>query len=141
MNEQGISQICFEEACIIHPDQTAKSLFSRLSHGCAYAHQLLDGLATGYLVALIESVCIREMLHHLDPTTEVIVGRAVNIQHCAPAAPGKQVWLRGWTTRMGERSTTFAVQVFDDHEAICDGSVTLMAAPRKALEARLASKA
>ena len=49
----------------IYPDQTAKSLFSRLTHGCAYADQLLQGLATGYLVALIESVCIREMLHHL----------------------------------------------------------------------------
>jgi len=140
MNEQGISQICFEEACTIHDDQTAKSLFSRLSHGYAYADQLLDGLATGYLVALIESVCIREMLHHLDPTTEVIVGRAVNIQHCAPAAPGKQVWLRGWATRVGERSTTFTVQVFDDYEAICDGSVTLVAASRTALEDRLARK-
>ena len=94
MNEQG-SEICFEEASTIHPDQTAKSLFSRLAHGCAYADQLLDGLATGYLIALIESVCIREMLRHMDATTEIIVGRAINIQHCAPAAPGKRVWLRG----------------------------------------------
>ncbi|MDP1649662.1 MAG: hotdog domain-containing protein [Rubrivivax sp.] len=141
MNEQGISEICFEEACTIHPDQTAKSLFSRLAHGCAYADQLLDGLATGYLVALVESVCIREMLRHMDTTTEIIVGRAINIQHCAPVAPGKRVWLRGWTSRLGERSTTFTVQVFDDHEAICDGSVTLMATSRTALEARLARKA
>ena len=140
MSEEGISAICFEEACTIHPDQTAKSLFSRLTHGRAYADALLDGLATGYLIALIESVCIREMLHHMDPTTEVIVGRAVNIQHCAPAAAGKQVWLRGWTTRLGERSTTFAVQVFDDHETICDGSVTLMVVSRTDLEARLARK-
>ena len=140
MNEQAISQISFHEVCTIHPDQTAKSLFSRLSHGCAYSDHLMDGLATGYHVALIESVCIRELLHHLDPTTEIIVGRAVSIQHCAPAAPGKPTWLRGWTTRLGERSITFAVQVFDDHEAICDGSVTLVAAPRDALEARLARK-
>ena len=141
MNEEGISAICFEEACTIHPDQTAKSLFSRLAHGRAYADDLLDGLAPGYLIALIESVCIREMLHHMDPATEVIVGRAVNIQHCALVAPGKQVWLRGWTTRLGERSITFAVQVFDDHETICDGSVTLMAAARATIEARLARKA
>lgn len=140
MNEQGISQISFQEACTIHPDQTAKSLFSRLAHGTSYANHLLDGLATGYLVALIESVCIRELMHHMDPATQVIVGRAISIEHCAPAAPGKPIWLRGWTTRLGERSTTFAVQVFDDHEAICDGSVTLVAAPRAALEARLARK-
>ena len=141
MNEQGISEICFEEACTVHPDQTAKSLFSRLAHGCAYADQMLDGLATGYLVALIESVCIREMLHHMDPATEIIVGRAVNIQHCAPVAPGKQVWLRGWTSQLGERTTTFAVQAFDDHEVICDGSLTLVVAVRSTLEARLSRKA
>jgi fluoroacetyl-CoA thioesterase len=140
MNEQGISQICFEEACTVQPDQTAKSLFSRLAHGSAYAEHLLGGLATGYLVALIESVCIREMLHHIDPATEVIFGRAINIQHCAPAAPGKQLWLRGSTVQVGEQRTTFAVQVFDEHEAICDGSVTLVAAPREVLERRLARK-
>lgn len=42
---------------------------------------------------------------------------------------------------MGERSTTFTAQVFDDHEAICDGSVTPVAASRATLEARLTQKA
>jgi len=141
MNEEGISQICFEEACTIRPEQMAKSLFSRLTHGRACADQLLDGPATGYLVALIESVCIRELLHHMDPAAEIIVGCDVSIEHCAPAAPGKQVWLRGWTSRIGECRTTFSVQVFDDHEVICDGSVTLLATPRTALLPRLARKA
>jgi predicted thioesterase len=141
MNEQGISEICFEEACTIHPDQTARSLFSRLAHSTHYADQMLDGLATGYLVALIESVCIRELVQHMDPATEIIVGRAISIDHCAPMPPGKQLRLRGWTTRLGERSTTFTVQAFDDHEVICDGSFTLVAASRTAIEARLARKA
>lgn len=140
MNEQGLSAITFEEVCTIAPNQTARSLFTRLEHGCAYAEHLLEGLATSYLIALVESVCIREMLEHLDPITEVIVGRAVNIQHCAPVPPGKQIWLRGWTSRIGERRATFQIQAFDDHEVICDGTLTLVAAPRQEIERRLARK-
>ena len=90
MNEQGMSEISFEEVFTVDPDQTARSLFTRLEHGRAYAERLLEGLATGYLIALVESVCIREMLRHLDPITEVIVGSAVNIQHRAPVPPGNK---------------------------------------------------
>lgn len=140
MNEQGMSEISFEEVFTVDPDQTARSLFTRLEHGRAYAERLLEGLATGYLIALVESVCIREMLRHLDPITEVIVGSAVNIQHRAPVPPGKQVWLRGWTSQLGERKTTFSVQAFDDHEVICEGTLTLMAASRETIERRLARK-
>jgi predicted thioesterase len=140
MNEQGLSEISFEEVCTVDPNQTARSLFTRLEHGRGFAEHLLDGLATGYLIALVESICIREMLAHLDPATEVIVGRAVNIQHRAPVPPGKQIWLRGWTSQIGERKTTFEVQAFDDHEVICEGTLTLVAASRKVIETRLARK-
>lgn len=140
MNEQGLSEISFEEVCTVDPNQTARSLFTRLEHGRGFAEHLLDGLATGYLIALVESICIREMLAHLDPVTEVIVGRAVNIQHRAPVPPGKQIWLRGWTSQIGERKATFEVQAFDDHEVICEGTLTLVAASRKMIETRLARK-
>lgn len=141
MNEQAVSEISFEEVCTIDPQQTARSLFARLAHGRAYASQLLEGLATGYLVAIVESVCIKEMLRHLDVDTEVIVGSAVNIQHRAPVPPGKQVWLRGWTSQLGERKTTFTVQAFDDHEVVCEGTLTLVVASREAVERRMARKA
>ena len=140
MNEQGISEISFEEVCTVDPDQTAKRLFTRLAHGGAYAHQLLEGLATGYLVALIESVCIREMLRYLDPMAEIIVGSAVNIQHRGPVPPGKQFWLRGWTSQLCERKATFTIEACDEHEVICEGTLTLVAASRKAMEERLSHK-
>jgi fluoroacetyl-CoA thioesterase len=140
MNEQGTSEISFEEVCTVDPEQTARRLFAKLAHGNAYAHHLLEGLATGYLIALIESVCIREMLRHLDPVAEVIVGSAVNIQHRAPVPPGNQVWLRGWTSQLCERKATFTVQAFDDHEVICEGTLTLVAASRQTIEGRLARK-
>lgn len=140
MNEQGSSEICFEETCTVDPDQTARRLFKRLEHGREFAEHLLEGLATAYLVAHVESVCIREMLAHLDHATEVIVGRAVNIQHCAPVPPGKQVRLRGWTSQIGERRTTFEFQVVDDHDIICEGSLTLVVASREVIEGQLARK-
>ena len=140
MNEQNISAIAFEEACTVDSQQTARQLFSKLTHGSAYAHHLLDGLATSYLVALVESVCIREMLRHTNPAMEIIVGSAINIQHRAPVPPGKQIWVRGWTFRLGERKTTFAVEAFDDHEIVCEGTLTLVAASRDEIEKRLARK-
>jgi hypothetical protein len=65
-NHQGVSEIFFEESYTVPADQTAKSLFSRLPHGSEYAERLIECLATGYLVAVIESICIREMQQHVD---------------------------------------------------------------------------
>lgn len=140
MNEQGSSEICFDETCTIRPDQTARSLFTRLEHGQGFAEHLLDGLATAYLIAHVESICIREMLVHLDHTTEIIVGRAVDIQHRAPVPAGNQVRLRGWTRQIGQRRTTFDFQVIDDHDIVCEGSLTLVVASRDAIEKQLARK-
>jgi fluoroacetyl-CoA thioesterase len=133
-------EISFEEVCTVDPDQTARRLFARLSHGNAYASQLVEGLATGYLIAIVESICIREMLRDMNLTTEVIVGTAVNIRHRAPVPPGKQVWLRGRTTHLHERKATFEVQASDDDEVVCEGVMTFVATSREGIEMRLAKK-
>jgi len=133
-------EISFEEVCTVGADQTARRLFARLSHGNAYSNRMVDGLATGYLVAIVESICIREMLREMKLTTEVIVGAAVDIQHRAPVPPGKQLWLRGRTTHLGERKATFAVQVCDDDEVVCEGVMTFVATSRERMETRLARK-
>src|SRR5664279_2420828 len=79
MNQQGVSEICFDEGYRVPADQTARSLFARLPHGCAYAETLIECLATGYLVAVAESICIREMQRNIDPSMEVVVGRTVRV--------------------------------------------------------------
>ena len=133
-------EISFEEVCTVDADQTARRLFARLSHGNAYSNQMVDGLATGYLVAIVESICIREMLREMKLTTEVIVGAAVDIRHRAPVPPGRQVWLRGRTTHLGERKATFAVPACDDDEVVCEGVMTFVATSRERMETRLARK-
>lgn len=140
MNHQGVSEIFFEESYTVPADQTAKSLFARLPHGTEYAERLIECLATGYLVAVIESICIREMQLHVDAASEVVVGRTIRIDHLGPIPPGSPVRLRGWLERLGDRSATFRVQAQDAHETVCEATVTLVAAPRGPMESRIATK-
>ncbi|VTU31686.1 Fluoroacetyl-CoA thioesterase [Variovorax sp. SRS16] len=140
MNQQGVSEICFEETYAVPQDQTARSLFARLPHGSAYAQTLIECLATGYLVAVVESICIREMQMHVDSMVEVVVGRTVYIEHRGPIPPTTSLRVRGWVERLGERSATFRVQAHDDHELVLDGTVTLVAAHRASIESRIAMK-
>lgn len=140
MNHQGVSEIFFEESYNVPADQTARSLFARLPHGSGYAERLIECLATGYLVAVVESICIREMQLHVDTTTEVVVGRSIRIEHRGPIPPGSPLRLRGWLERLGDRSATFRVQAHDAHEIVCEAVVTLVAAQRAPMESRIAAK-
>lgn len=140
MNHQGVSQIFFEETYTVPADQTAKSLFARLPHGSEYAERLIECLATGYLVAVIESICIREMQLHVDATREVVVGRTIRIDHRGPIPPGSPLRLRGWLERLGDTSATFRVQAHDAHEVVCEATVTLVAAERDQMDSRIATK-
>jgi len=140
MNHQGVSEISFEETYSVPPEQTARALFSRLPHAGDYAQRLIECLATGYLVSVIESICIREMQRHVDAATEVVVGRTVQMEHKGPIPPGSALKLRGWVERLGQRSATFCVQAYDAHEVVCESAVTLVAAQRSLMASRIAAK-
>lgn len=141
MNHQQVGKIFFEETYTVPFDQTARSLFARLPHGRPYADAMIECLATGYLVAVVESICIREMQLQVDTAVEVLVGRVINVEHLGPILPGARVRLTGWVERLGKRSVTFCVQAYDDHELVCDGKVTLVAADRATLESKIVDKA
>lgn len=140
MNHQQVSEICFDEIYTVPSYQTARSLFTRLPHGRHYADAMLECLATGYLIAVVESICIRELQRQVDPLSEVIVGRNIQVEHCGPVLPGASIRLSGWVGRLGTRSVTFCVRAYDDHELVCEGQVTLVAADRAVLESKIAGK-
>lgn len=140
MDHQRISEICFAETYVVPFHQTARSLFTRLPHGQAYAETLIECIATGYLVAVLESICIKAMQEHIDPATEVVVGRSIRIEHCGPIPPGATMRVSGWVEQIGNRSASFCLTVHDDHERVCDGQVTLVATDRCSIEARIAAK-
>ena len=140
MNHQGVSEIVFEETYTVPSDQTAKSLFARLPHGSQYAETLIECLATGYLIAIAESICIREMQRQIDPEIEVIVGRSIQIEHRGPVPAGGKLRLQGWVERLGRRSATFCVRAYDAHEIVCECSLKLVAAHRGSMETCIATK-
>lgn len=140
MNHELISQICFAEIYIVPSHQTARSLFTRLPHGQAYAETLIECIATGYLIAVLESICIKAMQEHIDPAVEVVVGRSIRVEHRGPIPPGSAMRVSGWVEQIGNRSVTFRVTAHDDHERVCDAQVTLVAAERASIESRIASK-
>lgn len=140
MNRQAVGEIFIEEAYRVQAEQTARSLFARLPDGIAYAQSLVECLATGYLIAVVESICIREMQRHVDPLTEVVVGRSMRFDHLGPIPPATCLRVRGWVERLGERSATFCVQAHDAHEAVFDGTITVVATQRTVIEPRIAAK-
>ena len=140
MDHQRISEICFAETYVVPSHQTARSLFTRLPHGQAYAETLIECIASGYLIAVLESICIKAMQEYIDSAVEVVVGRSIRLEHCGPIPPGASMRVSGWVEQIGNRSATFRVTAHDDHERVCDGQVTLVAADRTLIESRIASK-
>ena len=140
MRQQNISQIFFDEHHVVSTDQTAAQLFARLPAAVDYASAMIECLATSYLIAVMESVCIREMRRHLDSDNDVIVGRHVSIDHRRPIPPGTRLHLCGWVERMGDRSATFRVVTHDDSEMVCEAAITLVAVDRSCMEAIVAIK-
>lgn len=140
MNYENVSQLTFQESYTVPAEQTARALFARLPHGCGYADRMIECLATGYLVAVIESVCIGELQEHVHPADEVVVGQRIHIEHRRPMPPGARLTLRGWVCALGERNVTFRVHAHDAEELVCEAIVTLMALPRFVMESRIDAK-
>ncbi len=140
MKHCEISQIFFSETYAVPAEQTAQRLFQLLPHGEAYACRLINAMATGYLIAVLESICLREMQMHLDHDEETVVGSSVQCKHRAPIPPGSIIKIDGWVIGIGDSEATFWVQASDEHEAVCEGQIRLSVVPRSQIELRLQRK-
>jgi fluoroacetyl-CoA thioesterase len=140
MNHEAISQIFFAERYTVTADETANSLFQRLRHGSTYAGELVDAMATSHLLALLESICLREIHRHIDRDVEVVVGNAIDLHHCAPIPGGAEVMIRGWVEGIGERDASFYVQAYDEQEKVCEGTLRLAVVRREEYTRRIERK-
>ena len=140
MDHERISEICFAETYVVPSHQTARSLFTRLPQGQTYADTLIECIATGYLIAVLESISIKAIQEYIDLSVKVVVGRSIRIEHRGPIPPGATMRVSGWSSTLGNRSATFRVTAHDDHERVCDGQVTLVAAERALIESTIAVK-
>ena len=140
MDHCAVSQLFFLEKYRVPPEQTARHLFGRLPHGMAYAERMVDAMATGYLVAVLESICARELQPLLDPHEETVVGLSVQFRHHAPIAANTVIKVDGFVIGIGDREATFHVRVSDDHEAVCEGEIRFAIVPRVQMDERIQRK-
>ncbi|MEP6609194.1 MAG: thioesterase [Burkholderiaceae bacterium] len=140
MKHCEISQIFFSETYVVPIEQTAQSLFRLLPHGKAYADRMIDAMATGCLIAVLESICAREMQPHLHHDEDMVVGSSVQFQHRAPIPSGALIKADGWVIGIGDRDATFWVRASDEHEVVCEGEIRFAVVQRAVLERRLQCK-
>lgn len=136
----AVSQLFFSEKYRVPPEQTARHLFGRLPHGKGYADRMVDAMATGYLVAVLESICARELQPLLDPDEETVVGSSVQCRHRAPIAPNTLIKVDGFVIGIGDREATFHVRASDDHEAVCEGEIRFAIVRRAQMDERIQRK-
>ena len=140
MRHCEISQIFFSEKYVVPAEQSVQKLFGSLPHGKAYADRMINAMATGYLVAVLESICAREMQLYLDHDEETVVGSSIQCQHRAPIPPGSIIQVDGWVIGIGDHYATFWVQARDEHEVVCEGKICLGVVQRAQIELKLQRK-
>lgn len=140
MKHCEISQIFFSETYVVPAEQTAQRLFQLLPHGEAYACRLINAMATGYLIAVLESICLREMQMHLDHDEETVVGCSVQCKHRAPIPPGAIIKVDGWVMGIGDSEATFWVQASDEQEVVCEGQMRFAVVKRAQMEMKIQRK-
>lgn len=115
----------FEHFVCTTEEQTARRLFETLPLAEAYAPRMVQALATGLLVATVESACIADMQRHLADG-ETVVGTEVEVRHLGPALPGHRLRIRGrgrWSAR--PRRATFDVTVDDGNGPVATARLVL----------------
>jgi predicted thioesterase len=140
MNHEAISQLFFDERYVVPAGQTARRMFDGLAHGRAYAGDMVDAMATGYLVAVLESICVRELRPYLERDDDTVVGNEVVFRHCAPIATGACLRVAGWVERIADREVTFRVQAQDEQEQVCEGTIRLAVVARAHMARVIARK-
>ena len=129
-------ELSFSRTVEVTEAQTARMLFATLPHGAAYAHRLVPAMATGLLIATIESVCILELQSQIAEG-ETVVGTDVDMRHLAPALPGRALRIAG-SGRHAASKAHFDVVVDGNDGRIATAHVVLAVVDEKRFASRLA---
>ena len=140
MKHCAVSQILFSETYTVPAEQTAQRMFGVLPHGKSYADRLVNAMANGYLFAVVESICAREMQAHLDHNEETIVVSSMQCQHRAPIPPGALVTSRWVGDRHRRSEATFWVRASDEQEIVCEGEIRFAIVKRAQMEQKIQRK-
>jgi fluoroacetyl-CoA thioesterase len=140
MNHGAASQILFSETYTVPADQTSQRMLGVLPHGKSYSDRLLNAMSNGYLIAVLESICAREIQAHLDHSEETIVVSSMQCQHRAPIPPGALITVDGWVTGIGGHEANFWVRASDEQEIVCEGEIRFAIVQRAQMERKIQRK-
>ena len=77
--------------------------------------------ATGYMVGLIEWICIQAVNPHIDWPLEQTVGTHINVSHSAATPPGMQVRVKERLTQVEGRRLVFDIEAQAKLDTISKG--------------------
>ena len=130
----------FRRAAYRVPEETAQCEFRQTTCWQPHADRLVATMATGQLVTLLESMCVREIRRYLDPDAEVVVGHSIQLRHSPSIPRGALLRIKGWVHSIGDRDVTFFVHAQDDLEQICEGTIRLVVVRRGEIARRIDRK-
>jgi len=139
MDPSQRSQIFFREIFTVPTQERVRDLVASTGVG-AFANRIVNAMAPGHLVAVLESICARELQSYLDDSEDVVVAGSMQCRHLAPIPPGARVKISGWVTEVADREATFCVQASDEQEIVCEGQIRLTIVERSQIERRLQRK-
>jgi fluoroacetyl-CoA thioesterase len=140
MNHEAVIHAFFDEYYVAKAEQTAQRVFLTLPHAGAFADRAIVTMPPAYLVAVLESLCTRELQRHLPADEETTVGTQTHCWYCAPIPAGARIRMTGWVERLGECDVTFHVKAQDEQEQVCEGRIQFAIVRRAQMAHRLSRK-
>jgi fluoroacetyl-CoA thioesterase len=142
MNHAAVIHAFFDEYCVAWPEQASPAApdSQTLPHaGGAFADRIIETMTPAYPVAMLVSLCTRELQRHLPADEETTIGTQVHCWRCAPFPAGSRIRMTGWVERLAERDVTFHVTAQDELEQIYEGHIQFLIVRRVEM-ARLMSR-
>jgi fluoroacetyl-CoA thioesterase len=127
----------FEHRCMVPASKTVPALYPESDEFGA----MPEVFATGFLVGLLESTCIKAVNPHLDWPREQTVGTHIDVSHEAATPVGHEVVARVELVAVEGRKLVFAVEAHDDAELISRGRHERFLIDKQKFDARLGAKA
>ncbi len=97
--------------------------------------------ATGFMVGLLEWVCIQAVNPHLDWPEEQTVGTQINVSHLAATPPGLEVTVKVRLTGVDGRRLMFELEAGDGVDIISRGTHERFVINRTKFAERIGHKA
>jgi fluoroacetyl-CoA thioesterase len=118
MSEAFQPGMTFAFSYTVPESKTVPHLFPDIAEGAV----MPKVLATGYMVGLMEFACIKFINPHIDWPRQQSVGIHINVSHSAATPPGMTVTVKGRLEKVEGRKLSFALEAFDQQDAISRGT-------------------